>query len=83
MNCRSSFNDTLIPNFTRFPSLESEVMGCGITFLARVPITKLNVARKNGASPDAILCMWSISGLGFCLVKALWKNLITISKISL
>ena len=66
-----------------FPSLEPEVMGRGRTFLARVPITKLNVAGKNGASPDAILCMWSISGLGFCSVKVSWKSLISISKIYL
>lgn len=54
-----------------FPGPEPKLDCLGNAPPMSLSYTKLNVLGKHGASPDAILWMWSISGLGSSLVKYL------------
>ena len=66
-----------------FPRLEPEGRGCANVFSTSLSYTKLNVLAKNGASPDAISRMCSMSDLGSFSVKFSWRNWISISMTAL
>jgi len=57
-----------------FPRQKPEGTGGASTFSTSLSYAKLNVVAKNGASPDAIFLMCSISNLGSSLVKFSRRN---------
>ena len=80
-----SLHSTGVPSFQSIglPGLQPEGTYFGNAFSTSLSKTKPSVAGKKGASPEAILPMWSINNSGSFSVKLSWKIWISISKTAL